>query len=211
MFNAYWSGLGLGAGLIIAIGAQNAFVLVQAIRREHHFIVSAICAFIDASLITAGVLGVGALVAGSLYLRVAAGIGGALFLAWFGANSLRSAFSQQALTVSPHNAAPASLKKTILAVLAVSLLNPHVYLDTVVMLGAISGNYEGQGRYYFGLGAATASVLWFFGLALGGTLLAPLFAKPRSWQVLNLLVCAMVWFVGAGLAFGVWREFFPAG
>lgn len=211
MISAYISGLGLGASLIVAIGAQNAFVLVQAIRREHHFVVAGICALLDALLIGAGVLGVGALVASSQILRTAAGAGGALFLFWFGFNALKTAFTLQKMDLSPLSARRGSLKKTILALLAVSLLNPHVYLDTVIMLGAISGNYAGNGRYFFGLGAATSSVLWFFSLAFCGTLLAPVFAKPRAWQVLNVLVCAMVWLVAARLTVDVWAEFFPAG
>ena len=211
MISAYVSGMGLGASLIVAIGAQNAFVLVQAIRREHHFVVAGICAVLDALLIGAGVLGVGGFVASSQVLRVGAGVGGALFLFWFGLNALRTAFTLRKMDISLASFSPRSLKKTIVALLAVSLLNPHVYLDTVIMLGAISGNYEGNGRYLFGLGAATSSVLWFFTLAFCGTLLAPVFAKPRAWQVLNVVVCAMVWLVAARLSMDVWGEFFPAG
>ncbi len=206
MISAYVSGLGVGASLIIAIGAQNAFVLVQAIRKERHYVVAAICALIDALLIGAGVFGVGTLVASRLSLRIAAGVGGALFLLWFGYSSLRAAFASQSMHIAEEGAPKTPLKTVVLRVLAVSLLNPHVYLDTVVMLGAISGNYAGSGRYFFGLGAVTASIVWFFSLAKGGTMLAPVFAKPRAWQVLNILVCAMVWLVASGLAYGVWQE-----
>ena len=206
MLTAYLSGIGTGAGLIIAIGAQNAFVLVQAIRREYHYITAGICALLDALLISAGVLGVGTLVASNNILRIGAGIGGAIFLAWFGFNSLKAAFTVQKMSTNKNATKQKSLKKTILAVLAVSLLNPHVYLDTVIMLGAISGNYAGYGRYFFGLGAITSSFIWFFSLAKCGTLLASTFARPKSWQILNTLVCVMVWLVALGLIIGVYKD-----
>ncbi len=199
---AYWQGMGMGAGLILAIGAQNAFVLTQGIRRNHALAVSALCALLDALLIAAGVCGLGALVSENILLKHTAALGGAAFLLWFGARSLASAFKQNVLSA---DAEPVrGLGATLAATLAISLLNPHVYLDTVVMLGAISGNYAGDGRYLFGAGAATASVLWFFSLGLAGALLAPLFARPRAWQVLNTLVCLTVWWIAAGLL----REYF---
>ncbi|WP_051257954.1 LysE/ArgO family amino acid transporter [Desulfovibrio cuneatus] len=206
MISAYLSGFATGASLIIAIGAQNAFVLVQGIRREYHIICAALCATLDALLIAAGVLGVGTFVASNPYLRLGSGIGGALFLAWFGAGALRSAIHAGKMDVSTQQAGGRGLRQTVLALLAVSLLNPHVYLDTVVLLGAISGNYAGDGRYFFGAGAITASVVWFFCLALGGALLAPVFARPLAWRVLYLIVCGMVWLVAAGLAVDVWGQ-----
>ena len=191
--------MGMGAGLIIAIGAQNAFVLTQGIRRNHAVPVAGLCALIDALLITAGVCGMGRLVTESELLKGIAAFGGAAFLLWFGARSLAEAFKDNCLAA--HSASIQGLGPTLVATLAVSLLNPHVYLDTVVMLGAISGNY-GQGRYAFGAGAATMSLIWFFALGFAGGLLAPLFAKPRAWRILNLLVCLTVWWIAVTLLIG---------
>ena len=197
---AYWQGIGMGAGLIIAIGAQNAFVLSQAIRRNHALPVAGLCSLIDALLIAAGVCGLGRLVAENEMLRTIAALGGAAFLLWFGARSLTEAFKHNELAT--HGPDARGLGATLAATLAVSLLNPHVYLDTVVMLGAISGNYAGNGRYFFGAGAASASVLWFFSLGIAGSMLAPVFKKPGAWRVLHLLVCLMVWWVAATLLYG---------
>lgn len=202
MFAVYLQGMGMGASLIIAIGAQNAYVLVESVRRNHHFLLAGICALIDALLIAAGVLGLGSLVASNDVLRIGASLGGAAFLLWFGASSMRAACKQGTLEAKA-GSGPSGLKKTVLGLLAVSLLNPHVYLDTVVMLGAISGSYAGQGRYFFGLGAVTASFIWFFGLAFCGARLAPVFARPRSWQVLNVIVALMVWGIAARLLWDV--------
>ncbi len=203
----FLKGLGMGASLIIAIGAQNAFVLVQGIRRNHHVPVAGLCALLDAILISAGVLGLGTLVASSPVLRLIAGIGGALFLFIFGLKSLLRVRKRQSLQADTTAENQRSLQRTLLATLAVSLLNPHVYLDTVVMLGVISGNYAGNGRYLFGLGAVCASLCWFFLLAQCGKWLAPAFSRPRAWQVLNVLVCLTVWIIAFGLIRGVWREF----
>lgn len=196
----------MGAGLIIAIGAQNAYVLMQAVRRNHHFLLAAICALIDITLIGVGVAGVGTIIASSHMLRLIASLGGALFLIWFGWGAARSALAEKSMRVDINASPPGSLKKTLFALFAVSLLNPHVYLDTVVMLGAISGSYPGMGRYVFGTGAASASVIWFFSLAFFGSRLAPLFSKPKSWQVLNALVALMVWSIAISLLLGLWRE-----
>lgn len=206
MLSVYIAGLATGAGLIIAIGAQNAYVLVESLRRNHHFLLAGICALIDIALIAAGVLGIGTLVASSQVLRIGASLGGAAFLLWFGAGSFRAIFKQESLQTSP-GGQPKSLKKTVLGLLAVSLLNPHVYLDTMIMLGAISGSYPGNGRYVFGLGACTASLLWFFSLAFCGERLAPVFARPRSWQILNGFVALMVWSIALKLLWDVWKDF----
>lgn len=204
MLTVYFQGFATGAGLIVAIGAQNAYVLVEALRRNHHFLLAGICALIDILLIAAGVAGVGTLVASSPVLRMAAGLGGAAFLIWFGFGSARAIFRREALQVKPGGDAR-SLKKTVLGLLAVSLLNPHVYLDTVIMLGAISGSYPGNGRHVFGLGACTASVLWFFSLAFCGERLAPVFARPRSWQILNAVVALTVWSIAVKLLLDAWK------
>ena len=193
----YAQGLGMGAGLIMAIGAQNAFVLSQSIRKNHHWVVAGLCALLDVILISAGVGGLGSLIASNLWLQRIAALGGALFLIWFGISSLRAAFGTETLETS--DAAPHRLSRVLAATLAVSLLNPHVYLDTVVLLGAIGGQFAGRERLFFAYGACTASVLWFFALALAGRAMAPLFKKPVAWRVLHLAVTGVVWWVAFGL------------
>ena len=205
MLHSYGNGLVIALGLIMAIGAQNAFVLSQALRREHHLWVAGVCVFFDVLLVACGVYGLAQLLISSPVLLLIARWGGVLFLSCYGALALRRAFRKNTLEAAAIRPAQ-SLQAVVMTTLAVTLLNPHVYLDTVIMLGAISGNCAGSGRYFFGLGAVTASILWFFSLAKGGTMLAPVFAKPRAWQVLNILVCAMVWLVASGLAYGVWQE-----
>ena len=194
---AYWQGLGLGAGLILAIGAQNAFVLAHGVRGRNVLAVAGVCTLCDATLIAAGVLGLGQALAAHPLLSRGALWGGAAFLAWFGAGSLRAALGREAL--APGRDTPDSLGRAVAGALAVSLLNPHAVLDTVVLLGAASCAFPGAGRVSFGAGAATASGLWFFSLALFGRALAPLFADPRAWRVLHALVALTVWTVALGL------------
>lgn len=202
----YLQGLGIGASLIIAIGAQNAFVLTQSLRRNHHMAVAALCACIDVVLIAAGVAGVGTAVAASPLLRQGAAVGGAVFLAWFGFGALRSALRPGILEAdrAVGDGGRTSLRRVLGATLAVSLLNPHVYLDTVVMLGGISGHYPAAERVSFGAGAATASCLWFFALGACGRVLAPLFRRPVAWRVLDGSVCLVVWGVALSLARQAW-------
>ena len=194
----YIQGFGTGAGLIVAIGAQNAFVLSRSIRRQHHLVICLVCSLCDALLISLGVLGTGEIIASDPALLAPAAWGGAAFLAWYGFGALRSAVRGGALE-GDGDAAP-GLKATVLATLAVTLLNPHAYLDTVVMLGAVSGQHAGQARYLFGLGAVSASFAWFFTLGLGGPALAPLFRSRTTWRVLDGLVCATMWAMALALA-----------
>ncbi len=192
----YLQGIGMGASLIIAIGAQNAFVLTQGVRRNSPWIVAAICSACDAALIGVGVAGVGTAVASNPVLGQFAAWFGAAFLFWYGAGALRSVLRGGALTGDAPRAVPRSV---VLSTLAVTLLNPHVYLDTVVLVGAISGQYPGTARYVFGVGAMTASVVWFFSLSLGGQLLAPVFRSRTAWRVLDGLVCVIMWTLGTRL------------
>ncbi|MFH1138826.1 MAG: LysE/ArgO family amino acid transporter [Pseudomonadota bacterium] len=197
MFTPYLQGVGMGFGLIAAIGAQNAFVLSQGVRRNHHLTVALICSLCDVALISLGVTGVGSALAGNPTWRAAAAWGGAVFLGWHGLGALRRALGSRRLEADRE--AGRSVKAVCLATLAVTLLNPHVYLDTVLLLGGISSRYEGAGPYYFGLGAASASFAWFFSLGLGGRLLAPVFRDPRSWRVLDGLVCLVMWGLSVSL------------
>jgi L-lysine exporter family protein LysE/ArgO len=193
MFLAYVQGMAVGAGLIIAIGAQNAFVLTQGIRRQHHLLVAAICFSCDTVLIVVGVAGVGRAVAGRPLLQLAAAWAGAVFLFAYGARALSAAMATNALKAN--RGRPASLQEVVATTLAVTLLNPHVYLDTVLLLGGISSQFAHEERFFFALGACSASCLWFFSLSIGGTLLAPIFAKPGAWRLLDLFVCGSMWTV----------------
>jgi len=186
MLSAALSGFLLGASLIIAIGAQNAFILRQGLLKEHVFILSLICALSDALLITAGVAGLGALIAQSPTLISVVTLGGAAFLFWYASIAFRRAFHTEVLQAA--TAGNGNLKVAIGTVLALTFLNPHVYLDTVVLLGGLSARFEGFNRAAYGAGAALASFIWFFGLGYGARLLQPIFAKPAAWRVLDVLI-----------------------
>ncbi|MGU3574817.1 LysE/ArgO family amino acid transporter [Brucellaceae bacterium C25G] len=186
MFSAALSGFLLGASLIIAIGAQNAFVLRQGLLRQHVFIICLICALSDALLIAAGVAGLGTIISQSPRLIMVVTFGGAAFLFWYAYGAFKRAVYPQALHAQKQTGA--SLKATILAALALTFLNPHVYLDTVVLLGSLSSRFEGQNRVAYGAGAVIASFVWFFALGYGARLLQPIFAKPSAWRVLDVLI-----------------------
>ncbi|MDD3929984.1 MAG: LysE/ArgO family amino acid transporter [Sphaerochaeta sp.] len=188
----YLTGMATGASLIIAIGAQNAFVLTQGIRKQHRFVVALICSFCDALLISAGVAGMGSLIEQSPVLLNIASVAGALFLFVYGLKSLLSAFhADRGMEESDER--PVSRKQVVFTTLAITLLNPHVYLDTVVLLGSISATFSGSGRYLFGGGAVTMSFLWFFILSYGSGFLAPLFRKSITWRILDTAICLVMW------------------
>ncbi len=195
-------GFGMGLSLIMAIGAQNAFLLSQSIRQNHHIPVCIICILWDAILISLGVLGFGGFVVAHPQLQSYVTWGGILFLVYFGFGSFRSVFNEYPSDISIENV-KRPLKSVVLTTLAVSILNPHVYLDTVVLLGSISTNYEGNGRYYFGIGAVCASTIWFSVLSFCGKILAPYFTKPFAWKLLDGVVCFIVWSLAAFLAWHV--------
>lgn len=196
---AVGAGFALGASLIIAIGAQNAFVLRQGITRQHVAPVVAICVLVDASLISLGVAGFGALVERVPSLLAIAAWGGAAFLGVHGALSLRSALAPHALHAEDARRTGGTLAAAVGTVLAVSLLNPHVYLDTVVLLGSVASQYPAEQRWWFGLGAVTASTCWFTALGFGARALAPLFERPVAWRVLDVAITAIMWSIAASL------------
>jgi L-lysine exporter family protein LysE/ArgO len=201
IFTPFLQGLGTGAGLIIAIGAQNAFVLNRGLTRNHHLTVALICALSDALLITLGLSGMGIVLAHSEALAVWATWLGVAFLFWYGLRSFRSAMRSGSLEAQER--ARMGLGATVVATLAVTFLNPHVYLDTVLLLGSIGGRYPEAQRFFFGAGAVTASLLWFLALGLGARLLLPFFRHPRSWAVLDVLVGLTMWGVAASLVASV--------
>ncbi len=184
------SGFATGLTLIIAIGAQNAFVLRQGLRREHVLPVVLVCAVADALLITAGVAGLGVLVSGHPVALDVTRYGGAAFLSGYGLLAIRRVFRPGAMTASERSAG--TLSAALLACLAFTFLNPHVYLDTVVLLGSIANQHGPDGRWLFGIGAAAGSVVWFFALGYGARRLSPFFARPRAWRVLDGLIAVVM-------------------
>ena len=183
--------------LIAAIGAQNAFVLRQGIRREHVLPVVALCTVSDVVLISAGIAGVGALINAHPSALNIAKFGGALFLVGYGLLAARRAWRPSSLT--PSEAAPTRLIEVLLTCAALTFLNPHVYLDTVVLLGALANEHRDE-RWLFGVGAVAASAVWFVGLGLGARQLAGLFARPLTWRVLDGLIAVMMIGLGMSLA-----------
>ena len=194
------AGLLTGLSLIVAIGAQNAFVLRQGLRRSHVGLVVAICALSDVVLIVAGVAGIGVVVDRAPWAVEVVRWLGVVFLTVYGVTSLLRARRPQALAVADGSVD----RRGGVAARAVALtwLNPHVYLDTVLLLGSIAGTHGVPGRWWFALGACVASLAWFSALAYGARLAAPRLASPRAWQVLDVLVGLVMLAIAVRLALG---------
>ncbi len=200
MGNAAVSGFLVSLSLILAIGAQNAFVLRQGIRREHVFAVVAVCALSDAMLIAAGVTGFGFASARLPWLGMAMRWAGVAFLVVYGALRFRAAArGGEALMPAPGVSPP--LGRVLATCLTLTWANPHVYLDTVVLLGSIAAQYSPH-KLAFGIGAASGSLVFFSALGFGARLLAPVFARPRAWVVLEIMVGLTMWALALGLAMG---------
>jgi len=197
---AFLSGFRLSLGLIAAIGAQNAFVLRQGLRREHVLPVVLFCAVSDALLIAAGVSGMAAAGRAAPWVADVLLWCGIAFLIWYGARSFRSAWRGGA-ALTPAEGARAGLWPTLATIAALTWGNPHVYLDTLVFLGSVSAQYPGR-EAAFGAGAASASFAFFATLGFGARVLAPLFARPRAWQVLDVLIGITMWSIAATLVLG---------
>lgn len=192
------AGLGAGLSLIVAIGAQNAFVLRQGLRREHILPVVLICIASDVVLIAAGVAGIGALTRTAPWVLQAVRWAGAAFLLTYALIAARRALRPGALQAAGSGAAgsPAAVVGTCLAI---TWLNPHVYLDTVLLLGSLAAPHGPEGRWLFALGAALGSTLWFSLLGFGARFLAPVFARPRSWRILDGGIAVLMAVLAAGL------------
>lgn len=196
MMSSFVPGFLLSLSLILAIGAQNAFVLRQGLRREHVFWVCVTCGVSDALLIVAGVAGFGALAQAVPWFETVMRYGGAAFLIVYGWMNAVSAWrGGSALKVEDR--IPTSLRKTLMTLLLITFLNPHVYLDTLVLVGSISAQYDD--RLAFGGGAVLASITFFFALGYGARLLQPVFAKPASWRILDAVIAATMWTIAASL------------
>lgn len=199
--NAAFSGFALGFSLILAIGAQNAFVLRQGLRQEYVLAVVLTCAISDAVLIVAGVTGFGAVEARLPWLGDILLFGGIAFLILYGARAAFSALRSSNTALRADKQPQKALLPTVLTCLALTWLNPHVYLDTVVFLGAVSAQY-GSERWLFAMGAVLASFTFFFSLGYGARLLAPYFAKPQAWRILDAVIALVMWSIAAKLLSG---------
>jgi L-lysine exporter family protein LysE/ArgO len=192
MLFTLFKGFSSSASLIIAIGAQNAFVIRQGLLRRYLFLTALICSLLDAVLISLGILGFGHLISSYPLTVEIAKYFAVLFLLAYGAISLKSAFKSNSLRHAEDND-KTSLKKTIFILLALALLNPHAYLDTVILLGTIASQQPVYEQLYFAIGAVSASFVWFFCLTYGSRLLAPLLCKPISWKIIDTLTAFTMW------------------
>ncbi|RBO88291.1 LysE/ArgO family amino acid transporter [Nocardia puris] len=192
------SGLGFGLSLIVAIGAQNAFVLRQGVRGQHVAAVVAVCVVSDVLLIAAGIGGFGALVQAAPALITVLRYAGAAFLLGYAVLAARRALTSSALVVDSAGASVA-LGATVATCLALTWLNPHVYLDTVVLLGSFANGYAAADRWFLGAGAMVASALWFTALGFGARRLGPLFTRPVAWRVLDSVIAVVMVTLAIGL------------
>ncbi|BBH17304.1 amino acid transporter [Nocardioides baekrokdamisoli] len=186
-----------GLSLIIAIGAQNAYVLRQGILRSHVLPLVALCALSDVVLEFSGVAGIGVLITNASWVLTVVRWFGVAFLLWYAASSLRRARHATGLAA----AAGEPPRKVLVRAAALTWLNPHVYLDTVILLGSIANAHGSSGRWWFAAGSALGSIVWFTLLGYGARLLAPLLARPRAWQILDVLIAILMVGIAAGLAF----------
>ncbi|MCV6575363.1 MAG: LysE/ArgO family amino acid transporter [Cohaesibacter sp.] len=198
-FEPALTGFFLGASLIIAIGAQNAFVLRLGLQRQHVFAVALVCALSDALLILAGVAGMGALVKRYEIVLQLITWGGFAFLFVYGLQAFLRAMKKEHMDAVKGE--QMSLKKALLTVLAFTYLNPHVYLDTVVLVGGLSAQWQGAAQGAFAFGAVSASFVWFFSLGYGARILTPIFEKPIAWRVLDILIGCIMWLLALSLIF----------
>ncbi|NDC19556.1 MAG: amino acid transporter [Microbacteriaceae bacterium] len=197
--NAILPGFLTGFSLIVAIGAQNAFILRQGLTRQYIFLIVTVCAFSDALLIALGTFGLGALIQAIPNLLEIMRWLGVAYLTWFGLSSARRVIKTNALTVAED--AHVSLKKTMLLTLGFTFLNPHVYLDTVILVGSLA-NHFGDNKWFFAIGAAIASFTWFFSLGFAASKLAVLMAKPVFWKILDIFIAAVMFSLAINLAVG---------
>ncbi len=199
IITAFVNGALLGGALIIAIGAQNLFVLRQGMAKDQVLVVALLSSVIDAGLIITGALGLGSLISAFPIAITLASVSGALFLIIFGSLSLYKAFVPPLTAQDPGEPVTSSFKKAVMMTLAFGLLNPHVYLDTVILLGGIAAQYELETRKFFVLGAVLASFGWFFALGYGARTISPLMRHPLGARGLDLAVAMMMYFVASGL------------
>ncbi|ASN84021.1 MULTISPECIES: arginine exporter ArgO [Pectobacterium] len=204
MWAVYLQGVLLGAAMILPLGPQNAFVMNQGIRRQYHLMVALLCALSDMVLIAAGIFGGSALLSQSSLLLGAVTWGGVAFLLWFGWGAMKTAFSKN-IALASAEVMKQSRWRIIATMLAVTWLNPHVYLDTFVVLGSLGSQFADDARSWFALGTMTASFTWFFALALLASWLAPWLNTPRVQRVINFFVGIVMWGIALQLARHGWQ------
>ncbi len=190
LFSPALHGFLLGGSLIIAIGAQNAFILRMGLQKAHLFWLCLICATSDAALIALGVAGMGALVTANPALLLTVTLAGVVFLTWYAFVSARRALNPGTMELA--GGPVPDLKAAVAQCLAFTFLNPHVYLDTVVLVGANSATHAGSAKLAFALGAMAASFVWFFSLGYGARFLAPLFARKTAWRILDASIAVVM-------------------
>jgi L-lysine exporter family protein LysE/ArgO len=191
------AGLFTGLSLIVAIGAQNAFVLRQGLLKKHVLPVVLICALSDATLIVLGVLGLGSLISLLPWALEVMRWVGVAFLFWYGSTSLRRFMKNESLKAA--EAGSGTLKQTVLTVLALTFLNPHVYLDTVIFIGGIANQFQ-EDKWFFVIGAVSASFIWFFSLGFGARKASVLVSKPAFWKILDIFIAAVMYSLAITLA-----------
>ena len=195
---AFIPGFFLSLSLIVAIGAQNAFIIRQALTRQHVFTVVAICAIADASLIALGIAGLGAAISSLPWLLEIIRWFGVAYLGWFGLRSFLSALQTQAMDTTVGQSA--SLKTVVLSLLGFTFLNPHVYLDTVILVGGVANQF-GDDKWVFGAGAMLASLVWFFAIGYGSKAASRIMSKPVFWKILDFFIAGVMFTVALTLAF----------
>ncbi|ALR92448.1 LysE/ArgO family amino acid transporter [Vibrio sp. Vb5031] len=193
-------GFGLGASMIIPIGAQNAYVLNQGIKRNHHLTTATICSVLDMIFISLGIFGGGAILSQNEILLTSVTLGGIAFLIFYGLLSLKSAFKPESESESKGEIVARGRRTVILGALAVTVLNPHLYLDTVVILGSIGGQFEGHERIAFALGTIMASFVWFYTLSIGAAKLGPTLSKPKVKKTIDIAIAMMMFTIAYILA-----------
>lgn len=198
MFMVLLKGFASSASLIVAIGAQNAFVIRQGLLRNHLLLTALLCSLIDAALITLGVLGFGQMISAYPLLIETTKYFAIAFLLAYGVLSLKSAFKNKALE-NEKSQNVQSRKKTVLLLLGLSLLNPHVYLDTVILLGSIASQHPAEEQFYFALGAIVASFIWFFSISYGSRFFAPFLCHSVSWKIIDFFIALIMWGIALSL------------
>ena len=198
IFSTMFQGVILGLGMIIPIGAQNAYILGRGINRNHHLLAATICVVLDIVLIAAGIFGASALISRNESLMSFITWGGILFLFTYGVLSFKAVFQNNYQVMVTENLFK-SRKVVVATVFAVSLLNPHLYLDTVVILGSVGGQFEGQSKLSFAVGTMLASIIWFYSLAVGAAKMGPFLSQPKILRSIDFFVGCIMWMISFSL------------
>lgn len=207
MLTTFFQGFLLSAAMILPIGAQNTFVLQQGSKKQYHLMSAFLCALSDVILISGGVFGGSALLSQSEYLLLLITWGGVAFLLWYGWNAFKTALTKE-IELSQHKNQVKSRWRVIVTLVAVTWLNPHVYLDTFVVLGSIGGQLSAELRPWFTFGAVFASISWFFALSLLAAWFSPILSQVTAQRIINLFVGCVMWFIALQLAAQGWKNLF---